>query len=254
MSGILAYLPRYQGSDTQELVRRGLGSLLDRSVTPIMVEATTGPDGEHGTLVTFCGAVPLPPPPYDEAKQTWLAAPPDGELEAGRYWLGYVNDAKPSAGELQRGTLFDGEPVTLRDGNQWVVPISGFLPKRLTRDRTTGEEIEAVADEHRDFDTWSNAILDLFMSSGFLEMVTREKVVHIPKGLRYAALALAKNYRVNLDVIDCLDLVGGHEAFDVARVACGMLTLERVLGQKKTMASPSQPVASNCAPTCSAAD
>jgi hypothetical protein len=232
MPGIIVYLPQASGADRKELVDRGLGSLLDSSVDVIPTEVRTGPDGGYGKLVTFTDDTPRE---YNAETQTWLEAPKDGQLERGRYWVGYANTARPSAGDLQRATLYDGEPVRLKDGNSWIVPIADFLPKRLTRDTATGEEVEVPADEHREFVNEANAILDLLMSSGFLQMVERELVIRIPRGLSFAGKALAKNYRVNSDVIDLLKLVDGFEAVDIARAACGHMRLERVLAQKKSL-------------------
>lgn len=242
MAGILVYLPKYAGDERAELVRRGLGSLLEPGIDAIFTETRTGPDGGHGKLVTF-----LPgssPREVDAETQEWMEAPPDGELEKGRYWLGYVKGQKPTAGELQRRDLIDGESVILADNNAWHVPWCEYAPKRLTRDRHTGQEIRVVKSEYKHWVEWSNALFRLFVSDGFHAIVEKDRVVHIPNGLAYAALSLSQNYRVNMDVIDLLGLIDEHKAFEIARVATCMSIMERAIAQKKSAAADSSLAAS----------
>lgn len=240
MAGIIVYIPGSARADRQSLISAGLGELLDPAVDPAYLNTVKGPDGSHGVLVAFCGAIPLPPPAYDAETQEWLEAPPDGELAKGRYWLGYVKTAKPSADVLQRSELIDGEPIRLADGNNWIVPCAEYAPKRLTRDRDTGDEARIVTDAHRLWVKWSNEIYRWFTSTGFQAAVEANRAVTIPNGFRYAALTLSKNYRVNIDVLDLLGLVEDFEAFQIARVATGMTIIERLVAQKKTTESPSQ--------------
>lgn len=248
MAGILVYIPQGSTADKpqEQLVRVGLGPLLDRSVDPLLTEIRTGPDGGAGVLVTFDG-IGLPPTPreFNASTQTWGEAPPAGELPKGRFWLGYVNGAKPTAGELQRAELFDGEPVILRDGNGWLIPISELLPKLLQLDPNSGVEVRTVDDCHREFAEFANAIFELFMSDGFRQLVEKERRISIPRGMTFAAMALAKNYRVTVEVIDLLKLVGEMEAFEIARVATGMSAIERILAQKKSTERSFQLTGSN---------
>jgi hypothetical protein len=240
MAGLMVYLPGCTGQDPQELERRGLGDLLDRSVSPIMMPILSGgPDGGSGKLVTFDGpGLSDTPRNVDTATQEWRAAPPDPEheLEAGRYWLGYVKNAKPTPEELQRKQLIDGEPVVLADGCSWVIPIADFAPERLTYDPNTGAEISVPEDRHRLFVDRANEIFAHFMSDSFHELLSKELTATIPGGLSFAGLALSKNYRVNANAVDLLQLVGQVEAFEIARVAIGMKMVERLLAQKKSTA------------------
>jgi hypothetical protein len=230
--GVMAYLPKYAGDERAELARRGLGSLLDPGIDAIFTEVRKGPDGGHGKLVTFWPG--NSPREVCLESQTWMEAPPDGDFAKGRYWVGYVRAQKPSAGELQRRELIDGEPVALADGNAWIVPCCEFAPKRLTRDRNTGAETRVVKDEYQHWVDWSNALYRVFVSDAFHTLVEKQRIVHIPNGLGFAALCLAQNYRVNQDVVDLLGLIGEYEAFEIARVATGMSIMERLLVQKKS--------------------
>jgi hypothetical protein len=236
MAGILVYLPGSTGNNGgDELKRVGLAELLDRSVSPIATPiVTAGPDGGGGRLITFDSPnLPATPTNIDMATQEWKPAPPSGELPAGRYWLGYVKDQRPTPAELQRADLCDGEPVILRDGNQWVVPIADYLPKRLTVDPSSGKEVREVAERHRAFVHWADSLYEYFLSDGFAAMLEKDLVVQIPDGLAGVAMALAKNYRVNRDVVDLLELVEEYEAFEVVKVAIGMAGTLRAISEKK---------------------
>lgn len=233
MAGLLVYLPGCE--DAKELAARGLGDLFDPSVDVIPTPVMSGPDGGAGCLITFCGAIPDTPREVNLETQEWREAPPNGELAKGRYWLGFVKGAKPTPDELQRRELCDGELVTLRDGRQWVVPIADYMPKRLTIDPNTGREVREVAERHRAFVHWADSLYEYFLSDGFSKMLQKDLVVQIPDGLAGVATALSKNYRVNRDVIDLLELVEDYEAFEVVKVATGLAATLRSLAEKKNM-------------------
>lgn len=238
--GILVFLPDFEAATGQpvdvraELVSRGLGDLLDSNVDLLPSPVRKGPNGGPGMLVTFDVATPRE---YDATAQTWIEAPPDGELPAGRYWLGYANNAKPRPEDLQRRELVDGEPCELCDGMVWVVPCCEYAPKRITRDRATGREIKVPTDNCKHWVDWSNALYRVFVSNDFSAIVESTGKVHIPNGLGFAALTLSQNYRVNTDVVDLLQLIDEHKAFDIARIATGMAIMERLMLQKKNLAT-----------------
>lgn len=234
MAGLMIFLPNYEGEDAKELAARGASELLEPGITPIFTPVRNGPSGAPGKLVTFYPG--HTPREYDAAAQTWMEAPPAKGLERGRYWLGYVTNEPPTPEELQRPTLIDGEPVVLADDKVWVIPVADFCPKRLTFDPTTGTEVSVPEVRHQHFVNLANEIFKLFVSDGFAAAVARDRAVRIPGGLMFAGVALSKNYRLNSVAVDLLQLVGEYQAFDVARVATGMATMERILAQKKSSA------------------
>lgn len=241
MAGLLVYLPGSTGNNgAEELKRVGLSDLLDPSVSPIPTPILTGgPDGGGGRLITF-DAIGLPGTPnnVDMATQVWREAPPDGDLPKGRYWLGFVEGQRPTPEELQRAKLADGDALTLCDGRQWVVPIAELLPKRLTIDPNTGNEVREVAEKHRAFSNWANTLYEYFLSDGFAAMLDKDLVVTIPDGLAGVAMALSKNYRITRDAIDLLELIGEYEVFEVAKIATGMSATLRAIDQKKIVGQP----------------
>lgn len=243
MAGLMVYIPGSTSNDGEaELTRVGLGDLLDRNVAAIPLPiGNSGPDGGNGRLIIFDMGPGFPDTPHnvDWKTQGWKPAPPDPEkrteLAAGRYWLGYVKGGKPTPAELRRPDVIDGEYVTLRDGQQWVIPIEDYLPRRLTVSRHTGNEVREVADRHLEFSNWCNALFETFLSDGFAAMLQKDKVIVIDRGLSFAAMALSKNYRVTRDVVDLLELIEDYEAWEIAKVATGIApALRLVADQKKT--------------------
>lgn len=228
--GILVFLPEFDGDVQAEMKARGLGDLLEPGIEPIPVRTSKGPTGGPGML---CGFETSDPREYNATTQTWLEAPPDGELPKGRYWVGYANNAKPGPEVLQRRELIDGEPVLLCDNGVWAIPCAEYAPKRLTRDPESGKEVRVARPEFSDWVAWANALYAMFVSDAFSLMVEKQKVVHIPDGMTFAALTLSKNYRVNTDVVDLLELIDEYKAFDIAKVATGIALLEKLLPEKK---------------------
>ena len=226
MAGIMIYVPGADQVPPQTLTELGLGDLLEPGIAPLaMPPGGKTPDGGTGKLVVFdCPSRPELTTPHviDLASQEWIPAPPSGDLAAGRYWVGFVVDAPPGPSELARRTICDGEAILLADGRSWTVPIARYLPQRLTRDPKTGQEVTAATAQHREFSNRATDLFCYFMSDEFQDEVSQNGRVRIPNGLEFAALALAKNYRVNIDVVDALGLVSEWEAFDIARVASGL--------------------------------
>lgn len=232
--GILVFLPEFDGDVRSEFSVRGLGDLLEPGIDVIPVRVSKGPTGGAGML---CGFETSDPREYNAATQTWLEAPPDGELKAGRYWVGYANNAKPGPEVLQRRELIDGEPVLLCDNRVWMVPCCEHAPKRITRNRT-GAECEVVRDDYRQWVERSNEIYGLIMAQGYGTATEPEYTINIPGGLRYAALSLRNNYRVNADVVDLLQLIDSRVISEVVLAACGITTLAKLIRQKKNTDEP----------------
>lgn len=224
------YIPGRCRNDESALHDVGAGWAIDRSVNAMYTDVLgNGPDGGSGKLVSFDHRklyVPGQIAFIDLETQRWeKAAACDGQPE-GRYWIGLPKDRKPGPDELQRDDLADGLPIMLRDRCEWVAPVVEYLPKRLKLNRSTGEEVKAPREEDKPLVTRTNAMLELLLSEEFQNRVRDERVVDIPRGLAYAAMVLGKNYRVNLDLIDMLDLVGDFEAVKIAGIATGLELLK----------------------------
>lgn len=231
------YIPGRHRNDNAILHEVGAGWSLDPSVTAMFVDVENGPDEGMGKLVYFDSRRRMSPyqvVTVDRASQVWAPAAPSGDLEAGRYWLGLPKDRKPTPDDLQRETVIDGLPVTLCDKQQWVVPIADYFPQRLTLNRQTGKQEPQPFAAHLPFIQRTNEIFRHLIGDEFQERVKEELKVVIPDGLSYAAQALEQNYRVNLDLVDMLEVIGEFEAVKIAAVATGLELLEVADAQKKT--------------------
>lgn len=219
------FIPNCKTNDVAELQNIGCDNLFDRRHGAIFADCFDGPQGQAGKLV-YAGMGNSAVSMYAPARQTWL--------DCGDYQLGFWNHLRPTPEMLQKDVLIDGEQVILCDDSAWTVPIPNYFPKRLTIDRTTGEETYATAPQYASYIARCNELLMLFISDKFQQRVESEHVVHIPGGLTFAAEALAQNYRVNRDLVDLLGLIDEHKAFDIAWVSSGCSLAEKLGNQKKT--------------------
>lgn len=238
----MVYIPGGGGRD--DFQRLGLGPLLEPHIAVLPFEVPAGPDGGPGSLCVFDNPI-FPsdtPHVYDAGSQTWMEAPPDpdGDLQLGRYWVGYVTIDPPSPAELQRSLFFPDESVRLEGNRVWYVPIADFLPHRVTRDRITGREISMPKAEHAEFSDLANATHELLLGDEFRRKLTENRIV-IPNGFRLASLALIKNYRVNVDVIDLLALLDDRSIVEVALAVTGVSLIARVEEQKKNAGTQCRP-------------
>lgn len=230
------YIPGRQHNDNAILHEVGAGWALDPSVTAMFLDVENGPDGGMGKLVYFDSKrrmLPYQVTRVDRSCQQWEPAAPVDGMAPGRYWIGLPND-RPTPDDLQRETVIDGLPVMLCDKQSWVVPIADYVPQRLTVNRVTGQQESRPFATHMPFIDRTNAIFRLLIGDEFQNTVREQLKVIIPDGLSYAALALQQNYRVNLDLIDMLGVVGEFEAVKIAAVATGLELLEVAEAQKKT--------------------
>ena len=225
------YLPGRHRNDDSILSEVGAGWALDPSVTAMFLDVDTGPDGGAGKLVWFDSRRRASTPKvtaFHPGTQTWVPAAKSGELAEGRYWIGITAGAAVLPECFEREQVIDGKPVRLLDGNHWTVPIVSYLPKRLTLNRSTGEQLTRNFDVHLPFVERTNEMFQHLISDEFQQRVQDELRVVIPDGLVYASMALGMNYRVNHDLVDALGLIGELEAVRTAAVATGLETLAMI--------------------------
>lgn len=226
------YLPGRHLNTDAALRAVGAGWALDPSVTAMFADVPEGGlDGGGGKLVYFDsrrGRFPDRITRIDQQTQTWLPAAKCGELAEGRYWLGVVAGVSPLPEWFEREAVIDGLPVKLLDGNHWVVPIVEYLPKRLTLNRSTGEQETRPLDIHMPFVESTSEMFRHLIGEEFQRQVAEELRVVIPNGLVYASMALGMNYRVNHDLVDALGLIGELEAVRIAAVATGLEPLASI--------------------------
>lgn len=108
------------GVDRAAIEQMGLGYAFVG--TPTWREFVVGPGGVPGVMFIDSerqrdGRLPE----YEPDRQEWLEMPP--RPGRARLWLGYWKDERPGPGDLLRPQWDDSIKVTLRDGQEWLIPI-----------------------------------------------------------------------------------------------------------------------------------
>lgn len=120
MGECLYYLPGIRTDIDTAFIASGLSDRLDRCARTAV---DRGPDDKGGMLIAGNGHRLL----YKADEQTWA-----GPFNEGRYWIGLWDDAHPGPVDLARSQQIAGTPVTLLDGNDWLIPAWRMAPMALT--------------------------------------------------------------------------------------------------------------------------
>jgi hypothetical protein len=116
MAGFLYFIPDVNGVDDATLKRVGLEHLL--GAPRRFGRMDRGPAGGPGCLVDLATGPDAPALAWVADAQQWPECPNAG------FRIGFTKGAAPGPRDLQRADLIDGYPVTLADGNEWIVPLA----------------------------------------------------------------------------------------------------------------------------------
>ncbi len=174
--------------------------------------------------------------------QTWRRLP---AIASGPVvWIGWATAAPPTPQSLARKDAIEGHPVTLADGQQWIVPIaqrwtgSGFaraVGARMTLDDqgrwTEGDVLPRYAGLWRIASRWQD--LREQSSDGEAASLT------IAEAADMCAEVLAVNYRLGRNEVGALQLLDDRETYTAVLDAAIDLPafLEFLRLQKKTEAT-----------------
>lgn len=147
-------------------------------------------------------------PGFYPDRQTWL--------DQGEFWLGWETENMPGPEDLLRPRPVGGEPVALGDGREWLVPMLGpawrDLPGYLKAKPGGGCEV-VLRDEYKPLCEESEFWFDVLKSGG---------TYSLDRFFKFAADALATNYRVGMAEAGALKLIGtrgeDNDAFLVAAI------------------------------------
>lgn len=120
------FLPGVTAADPQKLVDAGLEDHVENAT---FTEIAEGPTNERGSLVSW-----LQPGErfgFDAERQDWFPAVQRGDLKACRYHVGFWRDDPPLPTHLERPYQYEGDRVSLGDGNRWLMPRGGMIPQEL---------------------------------------------------------------------------------------------------------------------------
>jgi hypothetical protein len=238
MPGFLYFLPSAgQTLSSDDLLRAGLGYAMPEPAAFTPIQLGSGPAGDSpGFLMSMDGPTPSPRVLYRPAEQIWRKA------GGGAFWVGlWKDDPRPGPDDLARGQMISGEPIRLRDGNHWTIPIclsivrGSTLPKALV----LGE----------DGQTWQLEALPEFVAlckdaesvwEAFRAAGDGSVKMDAQAAPRIAADAMAVNYRIGPLEISLLKLWSSDMMWNVLKAIIDGYALTRMAreaAEKKTSAS-----------------
>lgn len=183
-----------------------------------------GPGNSRGFLACFNPAARPGLVEYVPDKQTWV--------DAGGYWIGYWTAEKPTEEAFRREKRLAGEPVKLRDGAEWTIPIArsfvsgATLPQKLVlgTDRRTWELADLP--EYLDLCGEAEKVAGLFLPKlGGDHTVT----LNYQDGMAICVKALAINYAVSAVEVSMLELFTQNEMFNVLQALIDLPGVKRVM-------------------------
>lgn len=196
----IVYLPKVNTPNSDHLRAVGLEDFVDGAQFNCLQPDKPAPgDNKGGSLVTW-----TPPgrrqPVYDPDSQLWLPAMPMDSLKEKRYWIGFDPLSPPRPQELIRREPYVGSPVTLGDGQQWLIPHARELPHDLIR----GEDGEWVRQVRSEFYAFAMTTIGWQRQFDSLEP---GDVFPDETGLaEFVEEALRLNYRLTPEIISHLRL------------------------------------------------
>lgn len=235
MGAFLYFLPAppdKQSVSPPDLTAAGLGYVMDEGRSFTAIATSAGPNGGSGILIGFVGDDGGEPAlRFNADSQAWRKS---GD---GKFWVGLQNDAdKPGPNDLARKRVISGEPVKLRDGNEWIVPIclsivrGSTLPQALVLGEDgqtwTLESLPEFVKLCKDAETvWAAFRQSTEKGDGKVRMDGQESP-------RIAADALCVNYRIGPLEISLLKLWSTNEMWDVLKVIVDVGTIERLASEQ----------------------
>ena len=207
MPGFLYFLESGKTIETA-----GLTYALDPNAT-VSRETTAGPGARGGIVVahkgTEAGNVR-----YDPTGQTWR------KISDGVY-LGFDPANRPGPADLQRDEIIRGYPVTLADGNDWIIPLArifpdgmaakalpnGAIPQALGLD-DEGKLTKKPLAEFAEICEFAERIWDIVRAdAGLLDEGETVAPLEDAEAWKIAVKALGVNYRVGGREVSALELL-----------------------------------------------
>lgn len=227
MSGFLYFVPNRRLTSKSELHSVGLDRVVD---SPGFADiAANGPGGTSGTVIIdrHGGMNPI----IQLEHQVWnaVASADSGEP---RFWVGHFREDRPTQDSLVRDAVLPGQPVTLLDGKEWVIPVlrewrladdgseivaSTQLPRMISCDEQGRVCKGNVRSEYRSI--WERS-WD-FHVSAFSQLMAEDDEVEMPLVDMYglAVDILNLNYRVMGPEVRDLEILSTDEAQEIIRTA-----------------------------------
>jgi len=212
MSRFQIFIPGSEVLTADQLAGVGLSDL----ITNAAVQKSDGPGGV-GALVSWPVAGDAITG-YKPGEQKWLPAVKSGELEAGRYWVGVWNNKPPTPKDLQRQYRYNGKPVRLNDGNEWLIPRATALPTEMIL-ADSGEWKFEVQRQFHDFwieaERWQQRLIENKNEGDSFSWADISA---------YIVQALKLNYMLTDELISELRIFSQDNLFKALFVVCEVVT------------------------------
>lgn len=199
------FIPDVRGASPQHLRDVGLGDVLDPDFGPTAIDAfgSDGPDGRSGVVFYWHDAADPATNPQKPGmhldSQIWTPCKPRGNRQAGAFYFGRDKGELVKPADLARRRQLPSLPVTLDDGQRWLVPVATRLPHRHGLD-DKGEPVRRVVSRYQAWYQKAEEFFNVFLNR------KADELFHLEGGFLFAIECLQMNYRVNADVIDWLEL------------------------------------------------
>lgn len=247
------FIPGVKGANDQHLTKVGLGGLLRAGEPgPTWTEVIgRGPNGSAGMIATWTIYNKPEADPilgYYSDRQTWT--------ECRQFWFGIENDRPPLPADLQYRRTIGGQRILLADEQYWLVPHATRLPHKHALDKTTGKWVRVPAARYRRFYDRTQANMVLMFEALDLQdwLEGRVKTEELPNepvrftvsdGADFCCEALAINYRLTPEIIDCLELLDDRTMTAIFWTTMEMQEILEVREEKKSAQYVDIPVGMN---------
>lgn len=206
MSAFIYFFPGVPGVSVEMLHTSGVASrytspagLIEHGVT----QWDIGPTNSNGAAVCTV------PCEYQSEQQIWI--------NCGKFWLGCNKQTMPKPNDLEREIGIQGYYVTLKDQNNWRIP----LLKRWSKDHfenalpesyrfINGVPRMCVQPRFEPLENIAQAILKIIVEGNKTDVVT---LMHICSEL------LSVNYRLGMEEISLLGLLDNENGVSILRSA-----------------------------------
>lgn len=251
MAGLLYYLAGAKTLGRAELEPLGLLPALGDGYRVAQV-MERGPDGGGGLIAAANEGIEDVAVRNHLTRQTWQQIPGKD------WWLGFYHDDRPTPADLRRtrGSVA-GHAVRLLDAQDWEIPIGEYLPRAFTKNEA-GEWIEGpVLPQYADLDAIAERWCNARGKAETTEIDSGARVV-IPfpviEGIEASARALEINYRIGVEEVAMLSLIGNEQIIEVLDALIdlpGKLAIAEALAKKNP---PSDTSATDAGPPDSPPD
>jgi len=198
---------------------QALGGPADSAMAWVQTESS--PTGKRGLLGFWSQLNSVHDRRFDPGSQTWR------QLPGSPLWLGTEDHDPLCPEDIQRTKIYRSNPVTLEDGQEWLIPVANALPHYWGID----DEGQFSRRPKGDFAEFCGKAETLF------KVFNRQQADGEPWTLEtdwdYLNYALQLNYKLTPQIVTALQLIGDDSAADLVAATVEMKFIRAVEDEKK---------------------